>query len=288
MICKTCGNTFEGNYCDQCGSNSATRVCSNCGAVLRGRYCNGCGADSSMPEPPRSKIAPPTRPVDVSRSIPIQQKTYRTVVFDEQPDDKPRNASTFAAIIGAIGFLCVLAAIFYFASQYTDAVSPADTPRHSYTPASTTSSTMAKTFNLISPADLPLSGERLKGYYPPGLVIDAPFKVSAPEGAHYYIILRPITEDSETGDIAYFLREGKSIDVDVPRGYYKFLYARGTTWYGERMLFGRDTAYYKSEENLYFYADDEYVHGHTISLSLQTNGNFSTSTIDEDEFLDGE
>lgn len=288
MICKTCGNTFEGNYCDQCGSNSATRVCSNCGAVLRGRYCNGCGADSSMPELPRSKIVPPTRHVDVPRSIPIQQKTYRTVVFDEQTDDKPRKASTFAAIIGAIGFLCVLAATFYFASQYTDAAPLADTSRNSYTPTSTTSSTTAKTLHLIFPADLPLSGERLKGYYPPGLVIDAPFTVSAPEGAHYYIVLRPITADSETGDIAYFLRGGKSLDVDVPRGNYKFLYACGTTWYGEKMLFGQDTAYYKAEEDLSFYADDEYVHGHTISLSLQTNGNFSTSSIDADEFLDGE
>ena len=85
-------------------------------------------------------------------------------------------------------------------------------------------------------------------------------------------------------DLAFYVAAGETFNIDVPVGIYVFSYCHGTTWYGEKLYFGDDTLYYKSDEDLEFYTDRYYSNGHTISLIKQTNGNFDTDPTTKDKF----
>lgn len=49
-------------------------------------------------------------------------------------------------------------------------------------------------------------------------------------------------------------------------------------------MFGEDTQYSVSEEDIAFYADAQYINGCSITLYKVANGNFSTEQISEEEF----
>ncbi len=46
--CASCGNTFTGQFCSQCGARAGQRRCEGCGGNLTpgARYCHLCGAES--------------------------------------------------------------------------------------------------------------------------------------------------------------------------------------------------------------------------------------------------
>lgn len=126
-----------------------------------------------------------------------------------------------------------------------------------------------------------------------------PFTIEAPQGSNYYVYLQykyaPINSTinrkahgSSTSpyenDIAFYLKSGQSVDIDVPVGTYKLFYAVGETFFGEKLLFGDRTKYYSSEDLLTFYTDDQYCHGHTVTLKTVVNGNFDTDPIFESQF----
>ena len=109
-----------------------------------------------------------------------------------------------------------------------------------------------------------------------------PLNISVKGEDSYYIYL-----DSESfphNDMAFLIKPGKSVDINVPEDTYQIFYAVGETWYGKDNLFGPDTMYYQCDGDFEFYTDDEYVYGHTIELYLQRNGNLSTEVIDADLF----
>lgn len=87
-----------------------------------------------------------------------------------------------------------------------------------------------------------------------------------------------------TDNLAFYVAAGKTFKIDVPVGVYRFSYAFGETWYGERWYFGDDTLYFKSDEELPFYTDRYYSNGHTISLQKQTGGNFDTDPTTKENF----
>lgn len=94
---------------------------------------------------------------------------------------------------------------------------------------------------------------------------------------------------NSNSDIAFYVEAGKSVDLDVPVGKYRFSYAFGETWYGQNAAkpytyFGENTSFYTSDELLEFFFDGTYYNGHTISLWKQVGGNFSTESISGDEF----
>ena len=127
----------------------------------------------------------------------------------------------------------------------------------------------------------------------------APLEISADYGSNYYVYLKYIGEPLRTSvsrnlnsgvtvpyesDMAFYVESGKKVEVEVPIGIYRLYYATGDTFYGSDLLFGEDTRYTVSEENITFYGDTQYIHGCSITLYKVVNGNFSTEQISEEEF----
>lgn len=78
---------------------------------------------------------------------------------------------------------------------------------------------------------------------------------------------------------SFFVRAGETVTVDVPGGYFYVYFAYGTDWYGTEYLFGPNTTYSKDDELTDF---ENYTWEYT--LTPVTDGNFSETPIDADEF----
>lgn len=127
----------------------------------------------------------------------------------------------------------------------------------------------------------------------------SPFKVIADSNTDYYVYLKYQWAPSNStekrsikikatypyeNDIAFYLKAGQTVSIDVPIGIYKLFYATGTTFFDTKLLFGNATQYYGSDDLLNFYADSKYYQGHTITLKAVSYGNFDTDPISKSEF----
>ncbi len=127
----------------------------------------------------------------------------------------------------------------------------------------------------------------------------SPFTVIADSNTDYYIYLEYKWAPSNTtekrsikskatspyeSDIAFYLKAGQTVSINVPIGVYKMYYATGSTFFDTKLLFGTATRYYEADDLLNFYADNEYYRGHTITLKPVSNGNFDTDPISKSEF----
>ena len=110
----------------------------------------------------------------------------------------------------------------------------------------------------------------------------ARFKVSAPEGSHYWVKL--VDASTSAPAITMFVRGGTTAEVKVPLGNYVVKYASGKTWYGTTYLFGPDTAYGKADQTMRFWVEGNIVHGHSMTLYKVRNGNLRTESIPASEF----
>ncbi len=110
----------------------------------------------------------------------------------------------------------------------------------------------------------------------------ARFKVSAPEGTHYWVKLVDATTSAPA--IAMFVRGGTTAEVKVPVGTYVIKYASGKNWYGTTYLFGPDTGYGKADQTMRFWIEGNIVHGHSMTLYKVLNGNLRTQSISASEF----
>jgi len=110
----------------------------------------------------------------------------------------------------------------------------------------------------------------------------ARFKVSAPEGSHYWVKL--VDASTSAPAITMFVRGGTNAEVKVPLGNYVVKYASGKTWYGTTYLFGPDTAYGKADQTMRFWVEGNIVHGHSMTLYKVRNGNLRTESIPASEF----
>ena len=83
--------------------------------------------------------------------------------------------------------------------------------------------------------------------------------------------------------LAFYVRAGDTVTVGVPAGYFYVYFASGEDWYGygEGLMFGKHTSYSMDDELLDFF---NYTWEYT--LRPVTDGNFSETPIDEDEFFD--
>ena len=126
-----------------------------------------------------------------------------------------------------------------------------------------------------------------------------PFTIIADSSTDYYIYLKyqkAPTSSTESrllkskailpyeSDVAFYLKAGQQVKIQVPIGVYKLYYATGSNFYGTKLLFGDKTHYYASDDLLSFYSDSQYYNGHTITLKTTYNGNFDTDPISESEF----
>lgn len=127
--------------------------------------------------------------------------------------------------------------------------------------------------------DIPTHGSIL---YQNGNERIAPFGVETTGGGYYYVKLREV--DSKSDVINFFVHAGRSLELNVPLGEYEMVYAFGTVWYGEGLLFGENTVYSRADETFDFTADDTQVYGWTVELYEQYDGNMVTEIITADEF----
>lgn len=126
-----------------------------------------------------------------------------------------------------------------------------------------------------------------------------PLEIKADTGADYYVYLQyqyaPVQSQAARelhstakqpyeSDLAFFVKSGQTVEINVPIGVYKFYYATGTTFYGTKLLFGAHTGCYVADELLTFNVEDDYYIGHTITLRKTTSGNFETDYISDSAF----
>ena len=138
-----------------------------------------------------------------------------------------------------------------------------------------------------------------KMFITPSYKCVCPFTIISSSSTDYYVYLKyqkapaSTTENrtTETGsrlpyesDVAFYVKAGQQVEIDVPIGVYKLYYATGSDFYGTKLLFGEDTHYYASDDLLTFYSDTQYYNGHTITLKATYNGNFDTDPIPETQF----
>lgn len=82
--------------------------------------------------------------------------------------------------------------------------------------------------------------------------------------------------------VAFFIRAGDSVTVNVPAEKLYAYFAYGSFWYGygEGLMFGDETAYSRDDEILDF---TKYVYTYTLYPTY--NGNYTETPSDEDEFF---
>lgn len=106
----------------------------------------------------------------------------------------------------------------------------------------------------------------------------APLTIETRGELNYYVVL------DGSDQMSFYVKAGKTAEVEVPLGDYKISYAVGKTWYGKDYKFGPETQYYKCDGYFDFYEEDGYVNGWTLELYLQNNGNLHTDEVDAADF----
>ena len=100
---------------------------------------------------------------------------------------------------------------------------------------------------------------------------------------HHYIKLIDLSHKKEI--LTAFIRGGTTLSVDVPLGNCELRAAVGKTWYGDRFLFGPNTAYSKADKIFDFKVKGNEVRGYNVELFLQPHGNLSTRRLSENSRL---
>ena len=127
---------------------------------------------------------------------------------------------------------------------------------------------------------LPVNGSVVKYH---SLEAIAPLEIKTRSGSgNYYVKL--VTAYTNKMVLTVFVREGCSVEIDVPLGSYQLKYAVGKTWYGTEHLFGPNTACSIADDIFYFRTEGLHVTGYSVELYLQVNGNLETERIPVSEF----
>lgn len=189
-------------------------------------------------------------------------------------------------LIAAVLICSVIFAVVPGLPDPTAAVSSPHAANSAPSPAATTTPPPAASpaQTLSSPIQHPISGSLFCENTYAGDRI-APLTVDAsgqPSGIGFYVKLR--FPKSKTPVLAFFVRGGSKVDIDVPLGLFELVYASGTDWYGGEHLFGPDTQYFLADEQFDFYEEDGYINGWTVTLSKQINGNLDIDQIPADQF----
>lgn len=144
---------------------------------------------------------------------------------------------------------------------------------HSWSTGSSTTPAKCYLCGAMQPLALPRSGEVFIGS---DLYKGSEITIKSSSEKSCYIKLK----NSYKMDVfSFFVRAGESVSVPVPEGHYYVYFSYGTDWYGTEELFGDETTYAKDDELLDFENSTW-----TYTLYPTSNGNFSETPIDEEEF----
>lgn len=105
-----------------------------------------------------------------------------------------------------------------------------------------------------------------------------PFSVEVKGEDAYYICMKSLVNSANT--MAFMVKPGSFVELDVPSGTYEIYYATGKSWYGVDHKFGLETAYYKCDGTFYFAETS----GWALELYKQANGNMDTDKISASDF----
>lgn len=93
----------------------------------------------------------------------------------------------------------------------------------------------------------------------PGYKSVCPFTIIADSSTDYYVYLKYQRAPASTtenrllksglvapieSDVAFYLKAGQQVKIQVPIGVYKLYYATGSVFYGTKLLFGDSTCFY--------------------------------------------
>lgn len=242
--------------------NNPVCFCSKCGRQIdsTSQFCGFCGKNQNI------------QPLNV-----------------KETGKKVESAFSNYPILGIIvGLVIVIGLTIGFSQANGDGKSkPTPTP-------TAVVSTPKPTVRVVPAQVMPANGTMFKN---PTYVKLCPFSVSVRGSLGYYVYLEYLYPSESYNsrhlegkpqdpveDIAFFVRPGCTVEMDVPVGVYKLYYATGEEWFGKNKLFGEDTVYNTSYELLEFYTDYTSANGVSLELWAQTGGNFDTVEIDEATF----
>ena len=120
----------------------------------------------------------------------------------------------------------------------------------------------------------PLTGTVLSGYAPK----DASQITVALENTGACVVMLKDTSDRTL--LSFYVRAGETVTVNVPAERMYVHFAGGKHWYGEELLFGKDTVYNKDPE-----LTDFTEYSWTYELDSLTEGEFEVSDTEEEIFF---
>lgn len=129
--------------------------------------------------------------------------------------------------------------------------------------------------NQLKPAARPTTGTLLRG------VGRGESQITVTSSTYEDCVVM-LKDTNGTVRLAFYVRAGETAKVNAPKDYLYVYFASGDVWYGygEGKMFGEDTVYSMDDERLDFV---QYTWEYT--LKPITNGNFSETPIDEDDFF---
>lgn len=198
-----------------------------------------------------------------SQQTPAQKVTYNKEPQYNQPPQKTYGAGLWIAITILI-FLVFISFVTYLSDDNT-------VENNISTTTETTTYTSPEPEKLSVPE--PRSGTVLEGQK---LYEGSELTIHASGGESCVVKLK---SSSGTTLLSFYVRAGDSVTVNVPEKYMYVYFASGKTWYGPKELFGEKTSYSKDDDLLDF---SRYTWEYT--LYPITNGNFSETPIDANEF----
>lgn len=209
---------------------------------------------------------------------------YHTPGAPAGPTRNARNSQSSSGNGCVIIFMCIIAGLIFSGVLLNESSNNrSDSPPTRYTSSnahSTSSSYASKPSFDQPPQTMPHNGW-IQRYHSSEAI--APLRIVTRPSGHHYFVKIEYYHIGRTA-ITIFVRDGASVDLDVPLGSYALKYACGTTWYGTNYLFGPETSYYKAEDRFDFQIEGNHVTGYTIELFLQRDGNLRTTDIPAFEF----
>lgn len=110
----------------------------------------------------------------------------------------------------------------------------------------------------------------------------APLRVTAAKDRNFYIYMK--NSKNKSNDFAFYVKKGKTVNFNIPLGNYTIYYATGTTWYGKKAKFGKETTLRKINGTVKFYRSGNRYMGHSFQLYSVANGNVTTSYVGNNDF----
>lgn len=144
---------------------------------------------------------------------------------------------------------------------------------HVWTEATSTMPATCLVCREMQALPLPASGQVFIGA---DLYCESYLTITCSSNESCYIKLK---DEGKNDVFSFFVRSGDTVEVPVPAETLYAYFSYGKDWYGPEYVFGPGTSYGMDDEPL-----DLYNYEYTYTLQPVTDGNFSETPIDADDF----